>query len=569
MAYIYFDRCSCVGTFVPSTPQPKPCPPECLVATDVFVPATEGYTNTGGNITVDVGSVTNNTTSCADCLEYSIVDFNTQAFLGATIDSNGVITVTPNPNSGLSQSAYYKVRYKIECPCEGTRIEASVNVAYQSVTNPCSTYSQLFDSVNLGYSCGAGFSTNVPPSTSTKYEVFGQEVNPSTLLAPGEQTVVMSVGDCSQLFSLVVPSCYSCLSNGCQQDLTGFYTEPTCDNDCTPDCNSTATLIGVDSDCVFSLTSEHPDTQASGAIKITVANDDSDIEYSTRFIVRNCLGEVFNNSVVLGTYVRYFRMSTSPLIDGLGSLEGLTLSVRVANTSTTTVSLDLLSSAALSGCSGNVNPAHLIYYQSNPAQFEVAVGKAIRNLLCDAGYTNSDIDVTVTVTNSGAVHLDFLHKKVVTDTWAGPLQGVASLSWLSNGVDSAQTAVVTVVNEIPSLDYTWTTPCGKEVSMTVGIQGFPTSVNASTPTVFNPAVNPTVQGQITEKTDQTCTKTALSVTTNNCTLVSLEIQTLDIVLQQWDTIYAGSDQNVDVYAEGPKRAEVVCSECEIISNIVA
>ena len=133
---IYFNRCGCVGTVNPPEPPPQPCPEECLSAADIYYTCDEGLAPGDDPFEIDVTEGTDNSAACEGCdLVYNIISFSDVAFDSVVVNSStGVVTITPQAVAGsIVAGTYYSIVYRISCPCNGTRIEGTIRVCYQTV----------------------------------------------------------------------------------------------------------------------------------------------------------------------------------------------------------------------------------------------------------------------------------------------------------------------------------------------------------------------------------------------------------------------------------------------------
>ena len=129
---MFYNRCSCISGSPnpgePHNPPPAPCPPECLVVTDAYIPCAEGMNPDSANLVLDIGAETDNSVSCPDCLTYEVIDFDSNQFSTVVVDAAGVFTIAFNPAFMPEPNGIYEIRYRINCSCLGTRIEGKISI---------------------------------------------------------------------------------------------------------------------------------------------------------------------------------------------------------------------------------------------------------------------------------------------------------------------------------------------------------------------------------------------------------------------------------------------------------
>lgn len=139
MAWTYWQNCTpitpcdCSGSIY--VPPVESCT-GCLKITSPSV-LCEGSTPPGGVTgTLDLAAL-NTVTACSCDVTYTVLEYDTIALEGVTIDENGVLEWTTT-DDGVP-SSYVEVKYLVDCGCDGLSGQGIVSICIKNIcpTAPC------------------------------------------------------------------------------------------------------------------------------------------------------------------------------------------------------------------------------------------------------------------------------------------------------------------------------------------------------------------------------------------------------------------------------------------------
>jgi len=224
--------------------------------------------------------------------------------------------------------------------------------------------------------------------------------------------------------------------------------------ECEDDCNIEATItVEIFSDfsvaiavtsgtCTYTIDVQHPSTNVSGDIQLTVNADDESVRLTyDKIVASTCQSsDIINTEVVKNNFVYITDIESDTGLQDTGTIENLT----IQSTTLGNIVIPLSpTTATLSGAGGNIASNDLAFYSIQSAKFEQTIKKAIINYLYDQGYTHyTDYKLSyVTVSSSGIIKIGFGVKHNPSSEWLGIDRSSAVLEYkVTKGVSSVTTA---------------------------------------------------------------------------------------------------------------------------------